>query len=659
MLKHFWCEDVATAAKACLENCPQDTQRSISIAEDVCQHRFVFRDHWEMERTNQPVDFGQQVTDIQWDCIPAGDPEWLYAMNRHTCFVNLGKAWQYTKEKKYARKYAELIEDWIDRVPLTPQSEGDTWRSLEAGLRCEYWLRALKLFEDSPVVTPALREKIHQTLLVHGEYLTRKYNHFHELSNWGTLQDHGLFLLGVYFSKEEWIQLALKRLDLNIHRSVMADGSQWEQSPMYHCEVLHAAIDTLQIARQNAISVPRRFEQNILQMCQALTAWVTPDGRLLCQSDSDDTNARDILVQGALLFEDCQLKTAAGKDFLEENYWDFGPEKLQQYQEIAGCAEGMASSALVDSGNYLLRSNFTEDSGYLHFHCGCMGSGHGHADQLHIDAGIGGEDVLIDSGRYTYVDNAVRKQLKEPAAHNTTRVDNQNFTICADTWAYTKMAVPMKGQHSFTVMADAVEGAHLGYLDQGVLASRKVVYLKEWNVALICDRFDTQNNDTHQYEANFHFGEGQTTLSGHTVHWKGKRAEAVLMALDHNTTQTLHKAPYSRDYNDLQEGDVLTTSTQQDGFSTMLHLLSMDCDGKEHTIIAEKIPVSKIISGEQLTEQQAQAVRIQKDGKEVVILLCHQELISAVDMLQAGEYYGYGKTLVFTSELPEGQCLSW
>ena len=156
MLKHFWCEDVATAAKACLENCPQDTQRSISIAEDVCQHRFVFRDHWEMERTNQPVDFGQQVTDIQWDCIPAGDPEWLYAMNRHTCFVNLGKAWQYTKEEKYARKYAELIEDWIDRVPLTPQSEGDTWRSLEAGLRCEYWLRALKLFEDSPVVTPSL-----------------------------------------------------------------------------------------------------------------------------------------------------------------------------------------------------------------------------------------------------------------------------------------------------------------------------------------------------------------------------------------------------------------------------------------------------------------------------------------------------------------------
>lgn len=659
MLKNFWCRDVQEAAKACLENCPDDAKRSISIADDVCNHTFIFRDHWEMERTNQPVQFGSKVSEIDWSHIPSDDDEWLYAMNRHTGFVNLAKAWLYTKEDKYAQKYLEMIQDWIDRVPLTEESSTNTWRSLEAGLRCEFWLRALKIFETGNCISQELRKKIEDCLLVHGEYLEKKYTYFHQLSNWGTLQDHGLFLLGVYFSKEEWIQLALKRLDLNLHRSVMRDGSQWEQSPMYHCEVLHTAIDTLQIAKQNQIQVPKRFEQNVFQMCHALAKWLTPDGRLVCQSDSDNTDARDIVVQGALLFQDSQLRTAGGDHFFEENYWDFGAEQEKVYMAIPVCNQGVASSALTDSGNYLLRSSFDPKSGYLHFHCGCMGSGHGHADQLHIDAGIAGEDVLIDSGRYTYVDNAIRKQLKEPTAHNTTRVDGSNFTECIDTWAYSKMAIPLKGQHTFTEVADAVEGLHLGYLDKGVVAGRKVIYLKELDLAVIADQFYTQDDSQHEYEANFHFGEGTVSLQENILQWRGQKACAVLIVLGQQEQYQLKKAPYSRDYNLLQQGDMLTVTKQQQGFGWFLHILSMNEGTELVPVEVEKIPVTKIISQQTLTDSQAQAVRIRKNGKEMVVILCHDEVISAVDMIKADQYYGYGKILVFTPEVPEGYCLGW
>ena len=658
MLKSFWCENVVTAAKACLENTPEDAKRSISIADDVCENRFVFRDHWEMERTNQPVDFGEKVSDIDWGHIPGDDPEWLYAMNRHTSFVNLGKAWLYTGKEKYAQKYAELISDWIDRVPLTKESSENTWRSLEAGLRCEFWLRAMKMFKHSSVMTSELKHKIETCLLVHGDYLAEKYNHFHELSNWGVLQDHGLFLLGVYFDKAEWRDLALKRLDLNIYRSIMRDGSQWEQSPMYHCEVLHCAIDVLLIARQNKIAVPKRYEENMFKMSHALASWVTPDGRLLCQSDSDNVDARDMVLIGALLFKDSRLRTVVGDKMLEESYWDFGPEKEAEYLAIPTVPQELTSAALPDSGNYLLRSNGSSDSGYLHFHCGCMGSGHGHADQLHIDAGIGGEDVLIDSGRYTYVDCELRKILKQPAAHNTTRVDGEDFTAYIDTWAYGKMAVPIKNQHTFTDKADLVGGMHLGYLNKGVMAGRKVIYLKELDVALICDQFYTKDNQSHSYEANFHFNEGECTLQQNIVHWKGKRAQAVLMSLG-DVEYELKKAPYSRDYNDLQQGDMLTVTKKQEGFCTMLHLLSMDCDGKDHGIMASKVPVTKLISKEILKEEQVEAVKIRKNDKEMVVILCHDEIISAVDMLEAEGYYGYGKVLVFSEDQPEGVCLEW
>ena len=104
MLERFWCPDVADAAAAVRSRCPEDVQRCISIADDVLENRFLFRAHWEMERTCEPVQFGTAESDIDWACVPAGDPEWLYAMNRHTSFVNLGKAWQYTRDIRYAEK---------------------------------------------------------------------------------------------------------------------------------------------------------------------------------------------------------------------------------------------------------------------------------------------------------------------------------------------------------------------------------------------------------------------------------------------------------------------------------------------------------------------------------------------------------------------------
>lgn len=161
-------------------------------------------------------------------------------------------------------------------------------------------------------------------------------------------------MLGVYLERSEWTALALKRLDENLHRSVMADGSQWEQSPMYHCEVLHNAADALLVARQNKVEVPVRFEENVHKMFRALAAWTKPNGNLPCQSDSDDADARDILAMGALLFEDPVLRTASGADPLEENYWDFGPACGVRLASLEIIADECPSDALPDSGNYML-----------------------------------------------------------------------------------------------------------------------------------------------------------------------------------------------------------------------------------------------------------------------------------------------------------------
>lgn len=643
----FWAQDVQAAADYCKSAFAQDTENAIARADEICDNTFLFKDHWEMERTQVPVHFENE---IDWAHIPADDIEWVFALNRHTIFLNLGKAWRFTGDEKYVVNFVRLVQDWIARVPHTPQTAKGPWRSLEAGLRCETWLRAMRLFENSPLFTRQIKQQMEQCLLQHGEYLMDTHWYFHRLSNWGVLQDHGLFLLGVYFGNNEWQQLALERLTDNLHLQVMRDGTHWEQSPMYHCEVLHCAIDALHIAHQNKIAVPAVYEQQVHNMCTALAKWVTPAGRLICQSDSDDTDARDLIAMGALVFNDPALKGVAGNRLFAENIWDFGTQALQNYDTISASNALLQSVALPDSGNYMLRQDASQDAAWLHMHCGCLGSGHGHADLLHIDLVHKGENVLIDSGRYTYVNTPLRRLLKHPAAHNTVRVDGINFSECVDSWAYQTLAQPVKGEYNFMQEADYLSGAHLGYIAQGVFVRRKVLYIKP-HAFVIFDELHTGGE--HTYEQFFHFGKGDITLQKNTAVWQGKNTNATVQCLVCDSA-VLEKAPYSTDYNALSEGYVLHTKYSASGLTTLITIIGLD--GK---LDAELVPVTSARYEREVQKEKAQAVRITHNGQEYTVISSCGESISEVDLLCANGCQGYGQMLLFTPQNKKGVCAAW
>ena len=401
----------ADAAAAVRQLCPQAAADALARAGEICGHTFLFRDHWEMEPTREPVHFDGPVV---WDAVPAGDPEWTYALNRHTIFLHLGRAWQYTGQARYLDAFVSLLGDWLDRVPRTPASENTTWRALEAGLRPENWLRALGLF--GPAVPEALGRRIDESLAAHGDYLARAHGPFQRLSNWGAIQAHGLFLIGLWLGRADWQALALGRLAENLRHAVLPDGVQWEQSPMYHCEVLHALLDTLLLAERNGIDVPPLLPEKARAMCRALAVWAAPDRTILPQGDSDVIDAGDLLAAGALLFRDPLLAAAAQGPLCEETLWDFGPDAPARLAALPAAWPACPSQKLEASGNYILRSGWGREDTWIHFRAGSLGGGHGHADLLHVDVYHGGEAVLTDAGRGTYVDGGLRRALKGPAA---------------------------------------------------------------------------------------------------------------------------------------------------------------------------------------------------------------------------------------------------
>ena len=377
-----------------------------------------------------------------------------------------------------------------------------------------------------------------------------------------------------------------------------------------------------------------------------------PNGCLPCQSDSDDADARDILAMGALLFQDEVLRAAAGNEPFEENYWDFGADCAAQLAKLPAAQEACASDALADSGNYILRTERSPQAAYLRFHCGSMGGGHGHADQLHVDAGCRGEDFLIDAGRYTCVDCPQRLELKRPA-HNTTRVDGMDFSPCADTWAYVSQAVPVKLPFRFTPTADLVCGGHLGYLKQGVMAFRRVVWLRKLWAAVIFDEFFADEATTHCYEQYFHFGRGTARMEGNSVLWQGLQARAALHCLS-DVQCCLGKGPYSTDYNRLEEGDVLTVQREGKGFVSLVTVLDL---AAENPLQTQLVPVERT-DGQPLSIP-AQAVRVQRGNERMVVMERHGDMPTPVGLLCADGFSGHGRTVVFSDHELEGVVLDW
>ena len=79
-------------------------------------------------------------------------------MNRHRYWICLGQAYHLTEDERYAQCFVRQLMDWLEKEPLREEAYTHTWRTIEAGLRADYWCRAMALFAHSPSVTETVIE---------------------------------------------------------------------------------------------------------------------------------------------------------------------------------------------------------------------------------------------------------------------------------------------------------------------------------------------------------------------------------------------------------------------------------------------------------------------------------------------------------------------
>lgn len=659
----YFVGDGKAAAAYCRQYCKEETAHIIEVAEQVCHRVFLFDLKWDMERTYEPVSFQEEM---DWKYMPFNDPEFVWQMNRHRYFICLGQAYQMTGDEKYVKTFVELLTDWVRRVPLIDENKQGPWRTLEAGLRGENWNKALYLMKDSPWITDEFIELFYGSMMEHARYLSDSHSYHKELSNWGVLEDHGLFEIALMLPQSEelkkYAEIAVKNLDREAGTQVMGDGVQWEQSPMYHNEVLHCFLDVMILAERNQIVLPERIKETARKMLYAEVAWKKPDGCQTMMGDSDDTDIRDMLTTGACLFQDGVMKFAGLSRLDFENIWDLGMDGVSRYEKIKAQKPGFTSVMLEDSGNCYLRTGWGEKDHFLHFQCGTIGGGHGHSDKLHVDLSFYGEDVLVDSGRYTYVAGGDRYSFKDPTAHNTITVDDRFFTECKNSWEYHKLSRPVKPRMKILNGGEFVEGGHTGYMDQGegVFVNRRIIHIKP-DIFILDDEMFTSGS--HTYRQYFHFNNrGQVESLGNRTLYQGRKAGAMVFFPTKGLSVAQRPGKISRHYNLKEDNQYVETYLKGNGFTSMLTVL-WGFEGKTPPEAeVRKLAVRPANSREEYPASIAEALQITigKD-REYVVIICHKEINPPTNLLEAGGCMGFGNIIVFDKKKENrvGEVFQW
>lgn len=643
-------------------HCPDAVRDIIAVADDVAAQKFLFNLRWDMERTYEPVTFDGP---IDWLHQPGDDPEWIFAFNRMRFWICLAQAYAITKDERYAQAFSRQLESWIDAVRRDDPACAKAWRSIEAGIRMEYWCKAMAYFDGSPSVTKGTRAKFASSVTEHAEFIMGVWNSYNLMSNWGVLANHGLFVASVMLPQsertKEWQTEAIARLAKEITTQVYADGTQWEQSPMYHNEVTHDYLDVIILARRNGIELPECIERKTRDMCHANLAWIKPDGNEPCMGDSDDIDARDIVSKGAYLFRDGELKSVGYGTLDFDCVWDLGYRAIREYEKIKPTTPNGRVRSLPDSGNYYWRSTWGSDATYLHFHCGTLGAGHGHSDQLHVDLYANGEDILVDSGRFTYVAKGERFEFKDSTAHNTTTVDGKNFYECKDSWECSKLSRAVNRACAERNGYALFEGGHLGYYDMeggGAFVNRRVIVLSQ-TLFVIADEFYASGR--HSYQSYLHFNNAGHVSRDGGRSWRytsGRNTAYVSYAsASGNLEDTRIQTRVSRHYNQAVENSTLKTSCAGAGFASLFTVLSL---GKP--VVAELVPVRSNFKGIEFDRKMIEALNVAQGDRSFTVVVAHQEYASPTDTFLADGRTGFGQVVVFdraAGETETGTVLQW
>ena len=548
---------------------PDAAKEIIAHADELIHQTFTFNKTWDMERCLTPY----TLPVIDWNDHQNDDPEWCFMLNRMDYLDHLLLASLLTGDIAYADKAKEYILNWIAAHP-TIVSEPST-RTLDTGIRVMNWMEALPYLSMLHVLTEDELTRITDSMLAQMQYLKENYLPKYKTSNWGSIQTCAIVsvlpFLRADFLSDPLYQWALDEMTLQFSIQVYPDGMHWEQSTMYHIEVLNYGMKAVHYMGLHLQPCPSVVKEQVYALAKALAGQLMPSGEIETFGDSDRVCARDVLSRAALLFDDPTFRFVGLDELDPESLYVLGVPAAQRYATLPASAPQSLHYDGEDSGMYTLRSSWDKDASFTMFTNGSLGSGHGHSDNLHLSACYQGDPVLIDSGRFTYrEDHPLRVQLKGMAAHNGVMIDDKAYCVPSDSWGYADFGLPLKNYVRHAGNLHYFEGAMLGH-DPLQVWVRKVIVIDP-AIWMIVD--EVKCDGAHEAHSRLHFDPAVTVSPAGECHRVTTPHAALTLTCPGTVSYT--SEPCSLRYNEQQPHTVVHSKTAFTDSATLITTLCGD-----------------------------------------------------------------------------------
>ena len=287
--------------------------------------------------------------------------------------------------------HSSLIQKWIKD---NPPGFGNGWEPYPSSLRIVNWIKWFLLGHNA-------RQMWLNSLAIQTRFLSKNLEYHllgnHIFTNAKALIFSGLFFKGV--EADHWYQLGVSIIDREIPEQILADGGNFELSPMYHAIFLEDLLDLVNIHQAYGRNLPDSFESKIVQMLEWLKVMCHPDGEIS-------------------FFNDSTLGVAPS------------------FSDLLSYADRLG---ITFKNNQVNRLIHLEESGYIRVENENMViiadvanigpdyiPGHGHADALSFELSLFSERVIVNSGISTYKMGVNRYQQRGTELHSTITIDNQN-----------------------------------------------------------------------------------------------------------------------------------------------------------------------------------------------------------------------------------------
>jgi hypothetical protein len=434
--------------------------------------------HWHTDAVH-----GKSAPVVFWSQVPYLDPQYgdhkiIWELNRHQHWMELGRAYWLTSDRRYRDEYLAQLDTWL---AANPPRMGVNWASmLELAFRSLSWIWALNFFAErqaedrSPWMVDLLLGVDRQ--LAHVErHLSYYFSpNTHLLGEALALYVAGRALPELRAS-ERRATIGRRILVREIGRQIAADGVHCERSAHYHRYTLDFYLLALGVARLTDDPAAAVFERACARLAYAARILADDEGRLPLIGDDDGgtllpltrrrpDDVRDSLAIAAAFTGRTDLLVGEPP---EELWWLAGHRRFAEgvtRVERAPKRTVTASTALAAAGYYVSRNDAGDHlivDGGPH---GYLNGGHAHADALSLTFTSRGRPLLIDTGTGGYtIDARIRDRFRATDLHNTLTLDGRSQSRPRGPFHWAHVANGSAARWRTNQRFDYFAGVHDGY----------------------------------------------------------------------------------------------------------------------------------------------------------------------------------------------------